>query len=145
MDAIDQHLLQLLRDDASRPLKTLAAEVSLSRSSVRDRIARLQANGVITRYTIETAEAPGTLSAICLMRLAKTPDMAAVGAASTMPEVVRCDALSGEIDLLVEIEAKDAASLNTVRDRLAALPGVLDVTTSVVLTRYVGKPSNRIK
>ena len=141
MDAIDQHLLKLLREDASRPLKTLAAEVSLSRSSVRDRIARMQASGLILRYTIETAPASGTLSAICMVRLARTPDLAVVGAVAAMPEVLRCDALSGEIDLLVEFETGDAAALNSARDRLAALPGVLEVTTSLVLTRYVAKPA----
>lgn len=136
VDAIDRHLLELLREDASRPLKTLAAEVGLSRSSVRDRIARMQAQGAIRRYTIETAPQAGTLSAICMLRLARTPDMGIVHSLTAMPEVVRCDALSGEIDLLVEIAAPDAPSLNGTRDRIAALPGVVEVTTSVVLTRY---------
>lgn len=136
MDAIDRRLLQLLREDASRPLKTLAAEVSLSRSSVRDRVARMQAQGVILRYTIETAPQDGALSAICMLRLARTPDLAVVRSVKAMPEVVRCDALSGEIDLLVEIAAADAPALNAVRDRLAALSGVVEVRTSLVLSRY---------
>lgn len=136
MDAIDQHLLELLRNDASRPLKTLAAEVSLSRSSVRDRIARMQARGIIRRYTIETGPGESDLSAVCLLRLSKTPDMTVVRSLTAMPEVSRCVALSGEIDLLVEIVTVDAASLNATRDRIAALPGVIDVTTSLVLSRY---------
>ncbi len=136
MDAIDQRLLQLLREDASRPLKTLAAQVSLSRSSVRDRIVRMQAQGIIRRYTIETSTAPLPISAVCLLRLASTPDMAVVRSLSGMPEVRRCDALSGEIDLLVEVAVADAATLNAVRDRIAALPGVTEVTTSLVLASY---------
>ncbi len=136
MDTIDRRLIELLREDASRPLKTLAAEVSLSRSSVRDRIARMLANGVIRRYTIDAAPESGTFSAICLLRLARTPDMAVVHAVSAMPEVSRCDALTGEIDLLVEIEAMAATTLNAVRDRIAALPGVTEVTTSLVLSHY---------
>lgn len=143
MDAIDQRLLELLREDASRPLKTLAAAVSLSRSSVRDRIARMQVQGIIRRYTIETAPTVLPISAICLLRLARTPDMDVVRAVSAMPEVLRCDALSGEIDLLVEAAARDAASLNQVRDRIAALPGVAEVTTSLVLARYRGDVGGR--
>jgi DNA-binding Lrp family transcriptional regulator len=136
MDVIDKRLLTLLREDASLPLKTLAAGVGLSRSSVRDRIARLQRTGVIRRYTIETATEPGTLTAICLLRLLQTPDRFVVAAVGAMPEVVRCDALSGEIDLLIEVQTGDADALNLVRDRLAAMPGVVEVTTSLVLTRY---------
>jgi DNA-binding Lrp family transcriptional regulator len=109
MDAIDRRLLDLLRADASLPLKTLGAEVALSRSSVRDRIARM----------------------------ARTPDLVVVRAVAAMPEVTRCDALSGEIDLLVEVAAADGPALNAVRDRIAALPGVLEVTTSLVLAGYM--------
>jgi len=137
MDAIDQRLIDMLREDASRPLKTLAAEVALSRSSVRDRIARLQARGIIRRYTIEVAPAVLPVSAVCLLRLERTPDMGVVRAVSAMPEVTRCDALSGEIDLLVEVAAWDGGSLNAVRDRMAALPGVAEVTTSLVLANYL--------
>jgi DNA-binding Lrp family transcriptional regulator len=80
------------------------------------------------------------LSAICLVRLARTPDNAVVRAVVAMPEVSRCDALSGEIDLLVELSTSDAPSLNAARDQIAAMPGVVEVTTSLVLTRYSAKP-----
>lgn len=136
MDAIDHRLLGLLREDSSLPLKSLAAAVSLSVSSVRERIVRLRERGVIRRYTIEVAPEVEPLTAICLLRLARTPDMDVVGTVSAMPEVARCCALAGEIDLLVEIEAEGPAAINAIRDRIAALPGVLEVTTSLVLTRY---------
>jgi Lrp/AsnC family leucine-responsive transcriptional regulator len=137
MDAIDRRLLELLREDASRPLKTLAAEVALSRSSVRDRIARLLSRGIIRRYTIEVAPEALPVAAVCLLRLARTPDLVVVRAVAAMPEVTRCEALSGEIDLLVEVAAAHGPALNAVRDRIAALPGVLEVTTSLVLADYM--------
>lgn len=136
MDAIDRRLLGLLREDASVPLKTLAAAVGLSRSSVRDRIARMQASGVIRRYTIELARAHRGAGAICTLRLARTPDPVIVAAVVSMPEVVRCDALAGDIDLLLELECPDTDTLNAVRDRIAAITGVEEVTTRVVLARY---------
>lgn len=136
MDAIDQRLLELLRQDANRPLKTLAAEVSLSRSSVRDRIARMRKSGVIRRFTIETAPTSAAVQAICLVRLVRTPDMKVVDALTADPQVARCHALSGEIDLLVEIVGQDTAAINVMRDRIAAMPGVDEVTTSLILARY---------
>lgn len=136
MDDIDRRLLALLRDDASRPLKTLAAAVALSRSSVRERIARLQTRGVIRRYTIDIAPEMPMIAALCQLRLSRTPDPAVVAAVCAMPAVTRCDGLSGEIDLQLELQATDTASLNAARDAIAALPGVLEVTTSLVLARY---------
>jgi Lrp/AsnC family transcriptional regulator, leucine-responsive regulatory protein len=135
MDAIDHRLLQLLREDASRPLKTLAAEVSLSRSSVRDRIARMEADGTIRGYTIVTAPADGALRAILLVRLLRTPDPDVVRAVVSAPEVARCYSLSGDIDLMVELVADGTAAINAARDRIADLPGVTAVVTSLVLNR----------
>lgn len=133
MDDIDRRLLQLLREDASRPLKTLAADVSLSRSSVRDRIARMQADGTIRRYTIDTALPRDGIAAVLMLRLARTPDPRVVRAVVDTPEVQRCRSLSGEIDLLVDLLAPDVAAINRVRDRLAQLPGVVDAVTAFVL------------
>lgn len=132
MDDVDRRLLALLRDDASRPLKALAAEVKLSRSSVRDRIARLQADGVIRRFTIEVA--PFTqATAILRIRLNKTPDPAVVGAIVSRSDVVRCYSLSGDIDLFVEIAGANVADINRTRDQVAQLSGIVDVETSFVL------------
>lgn len=125
----------MLQEDASLPLKTLAAAVSLSRSSVRERIVRMQSSGVIRRYTVELAQLGDGLTAILLLRLARTPDPEIVRAVVSTPEVVRCYSLSGDIDLLVELAGRDTADLNQSRDRIALLPGVVDVVTSFVLKR----------
>ncbi|MDH5822851.1 Lrp/AsnC family transcriptional regulator [Luteimonas sp. RD2P54] len=135
MDDIDRRLLVLLREDASRPLKTLAAAVSLSRSSVRDRIARMEADGTIRRYTIELAPPAGALHAILLVRLQRTPDPAVVAAITAAAEVERCYSLAGEIDLLVELAGPDASAVNRARDRIAVLSGVASVVTALVLNR----------
>jgi DNA-binding Lrp family transcriptional regulator len=132
MDDVDRRLIALLRDDASRPLKSLAAEVNLSRSSVRDRIARMQADGVIRRFTIEVAPA-AQATAILRIRLHKTPDPAVVNAVVSRTDVVRCYSLSGDIDLFVEIGGTSVADINRTRDEVAQLSGIADVETSFVL------------
>lgn len=135
MDDLDRRLIGLLQQDASRPLKTLAAEVGLARSSVRERIERMEKAGVIRRYTIDVA-APGEgPSAVLMVRLAQTPLPAAVDAIVAMPEVFRCRSLSGDIDLLVEVAGADIAEINRIRDRVAGVRGVVDVMTSFVLNR----------
>jgi Lrp/AsnC family transcriptional regulator, leucine-responsive regulatory protein len=133
MDAIDRRILQLLQEDASRPLKALAAEVDLSQSSVRERIARLRARGIIRRFTVELG--PSAISAIVMVRLVRTPSPVIVRRIVGMPEVVRCFSLSGAIDLLVEVAGASVADINRVRDLIAGEPGVADVETSFVLNQ----------
>jgi Lrp/AsnC family transcriptional regulator, leucine-responsive regulatory protein len=135
MDDIDRRILELLQEDASRPIKVLASEVALSRSSVRERIARLQANGVIRRYTVELAPPQGGITAVVMVRLVRTPSPAIVKRIVGMPEVVRCFSLSGTIDLLVEVSGAEVADINRVRDLISSDAGVADVETSFVLNR----------
>lgn len=134
MDAIDRHIVEMLRDNARLPLKSIAASVGLARSSVRERLTKLEAAGTISGYHARIVNESG-ISAILQLRLARTPSPDIVAAVTGMAEVARCYSLSGDIDLLVEIEAADAALLNDARDRIALIVGVEDTTTALILKR----------
>jgi DNA-binding Lrp family transcriptional regulator len=128
MDAIDMQIVTLLRTNARMPLKTLAAKVELARSTVRERLVRLEKGGVILGYHARVADVD-RLSALLQLKLAKTPAPRTVAAIVAMPEVCRCYSLSGDV------EARTTAQLNATRDRIATLPEVVDVTTSLILNR----------
>jgi Lrp/AsnC family transcriptional regulator, leucine-responsive regulatory protein len=134
MDTIDMHIVSLLRTNARMPLKTIAAKVELARSTVRERLVKLEASGVILGYHARIADAD-RLSALLQLKLAKTPAPRTVAAITAMPEVLRCYSLSGDIDLSVEIEARTTTQLNAARDRIATLPDVVDVVTALILKR----------
>jgi len=134
MDAIDRKIVKLLRANARLPLKSIAATVDLARSSVRERLSKLEASGEILGYHARVADA-GTLSAMLHLTLARTPAPPTVAAIVGMSEVRRCYSLSGEIDLAVEIEAPDSTLLNAARDRIATLPDVVEVVTALILKR----------
>ena len=108
--------------------------MGLSASSVRERIERLKATGVIRRFTIEVA-VDGEVRAILQLRLHRTPDPEVVHAVCNEPHALRCYSLSGPIDLLVELAAPSVVEINAARDRIASLPGVASVETSLVLNR----------
>ena len=136
MDNIDIKIIGLLRENARMPLKTLAAEVGLARSTARDRIDKLERAGIIRGYRADVAEsAVGTqaIRAFLLLRLTMTPATDALKRISAMRRVRRFYSVSGDIDLIVEIDAATMLELNEVRDTIARLPQVADVTTAPVL------------
>ncbi len=135
MDAVDLQIIQIMREDARLPLKTIAGKVGLARSSVRSRIDRLEAMGVIRGYSARVANIPPVVGAVLCVSLRQTPDPATVAALVQMPEVRRCLSLAGEIDLLVELAAGDVRELNDARDRIASLASVARVTTSLIPNR----------
>ena len=53
LDETDVHILELLVADARRPYSDIADEVDLSPPAVSDRIERLEASGVIRRFTLD--------------------------------------------------------------------------------------------
>lgn len=134
MDAIDRQIVAMLRGNARLPLKSLAATVGLARSSVRERLSKLETAGTIAGYHARIVD-DAAIAAILQLRLARTPSPDIVAAVTGMAEVARCYSLSGEIDLLVEIEAADAAGLNAARDRIALIAGIEDTTTALILKR----------
>jgi DNA-binding Lrp family transcriptional regulator len=135
MDAKDHAILELLRDNARLPLKTIAGAVGLASSSVRERMARLEDSGLIVGYGARLGlTAPG-VSAILLARLKATPDRGAVADLVAMPAVRRCWSVAGEIDLILEIWGADMNALNLARDAIVTHEGVKAVTTAPVLLR----------
>jgi DNA-binding Lrp family transcriptional regulator len=135
MDDIDKKIISLLREDARLPLKTLAASVGLARSTARDRIDKLERAGIIRGYHAHVVESAATsaIRAFLLLRLTITPARDALKRISAMKRVKRFYSVSGDIDLIVEIEAGTMLDLNETRDAIAALPQVADVTTAPVL------------
>jgi DNA-binding Lrp family transcriptional regulator len=52
MDDTDRQLLSLLRDNARASVASLAKVLRVSRGTVQNRLARLEADGTITGYTV---------------------------------------------------------------------------------------------
>ena len=135
LDDINRRLIELLKGDARLPLKTLAAEVGLARSSVRERIDRMESAGIIRGYHADIApEALGAaLQAHLLVKLAKTPARDTVTRITRLAGISACASLTGDTDLIVTVSVADTEALNRLRDTIATLPHVADLTTAIVL------------
>jgi Lrp/AsnC family transcriptional regulator, leucine-responsive regulatory protein len=137
LDDKDRRILDLLRQDARLPLKTLATKVGLARSSLRDRLHRLEEDGIIRGYRAEIAESVSGVAAYLFVRLKRTPAPDLIEALRAMPAVRSCVSLTGDVDLLVELSAAGTDNLNAARDRISGHDSVADLTTSIVLNRNI--------
>jgi DNA-binding Lrp family transcriptional regulator len=136
MDEKNHQILRLLQQNARLPLKTLAGKVGLARSSVRERIARMEAEGIILGYKadVQPDHREGqAVRALLMIRLGRTPARETVSRITALPAVRRCLSVSGDLDLVVEIESGVMSGLNVARDEIALMPDVADVTTAIVL------------
>jgi DNA-binding Lrp family transcriptional regulator len=134
LDDTDRKLIALLQDNARLSAVQLAKAVGLSRSTVQERLARLEASGVIAQYTVRLGSTGEPLRAWLLLRYAEGFSCDDVMPLLTdLPQVQACHSVAGETDLLVLVQADTPSMLSDVREAIAGFKGVDDVTTLPVL------------
>lgn len=139
MDDKDKLLLDLLRRDARRPVVALARDLGLSRTATQDRLGKLQASGAIARFTIVEGQGEARDCAYLLVKLDPGFRCAQiVPRFRNVPGVEAIDSLAGPYDMIVRVSAGHIEGIEKVRTELVQIPGVAEVTTHIVLERWVG-------
>jgi DNA-binding Lrp family transcriptional regulator len=108
---------------------------------LRDRLARLEEEGIIRGYRADIAPDAAGVGAYLLLRLKRTPALDVIAALKQIPEVVSCSSVAGDIDLVVHLQAETIDRLNARRDEIARHPMVADLTTSIILRWDIGGDS----
>lgn len=135
LDETDQKLIRLLRHDARRGISDLAAELGLSRATVRARIERLERSGEILGYTVilraETIEMP--VRGLTLIEVEGRATARVIDALSGFPEVGAVHTTNGKWDLVAELATDSLSSLDAVLRRIRLIPGITSSETNLLL------------
>jgi Lrp/AsnC family transcriptional regulator for asnA, asnC and gidA len=128
MDMLDQRIVDALVEDGRRPFVRIAADLGVSEASVRQRVARLVADGVMQIMAVTNPLKLG-YEVVCMFGLrvegARLRD--ATAALERLSEVTYLVACTGRFDLLVEVVCRDNRHLlDFVAGELARVPGVRD-------------------
>lgn len=140
MDAVDRKLLDALRSNARATYAELARTVGLSAPAAHERVAKLEASGVITGYHAAVkpeAVGFGTTALIGIF-ITDSADIDEITAAlGDLRDVEDCWFVAGEETFVVKVRVADVSALEvTIRD-LNAIRGVARTRTTVVLsTRF---------
>ena len=135
LDAVDQALIALLQDNARLSLVVLAKAVGLSRSAVQERLQRLERSGVIAGYTLRlgAGDAAGWQAWLMLSYADGFSCDDVMPLLAELPQVRLCHSVTGEVDLMVLVQTTAPNELARLRERIAQMKGVDDVTTVPVL------------
>ncbi|GGO96494.1 Lrp/AsnC family transcriptional regulator [Wenjunlia tyrosinilytica] len=143
LDDIDKQILDELTRNARIPHAELADRVLLSRNAVRQRVERLERDGHIQGYTIVPGEGDRAAAPVAAMIFVHRHDRVRGGdvimALRRMPDIVTCDVMSGELDLVLRVETARPDRIQEIWSEISALPGVRDTVTSVVLSTLIGR------
>ena len=112
LDATDKAILNLLQDDATLPLKTVAEYVHVSIATAQRRIQALIDNGVITKQVaiVNPNKVGYGLTAVVMIEMARSNTSMQHRFERLMnaqPQVMSCYEVSGDADFMLMINAKN--------------------------------------
>lgn len=136
-DSIDRSIIKELQRNARQSTSTIAARLNVARSTVHERIARMERDRVITGYSVVLSRNPAEdgVQALMLLQIRQQDTRKILAKLANFAEIRVCLSISGEFDLFVSIEAPMVEDLDVLVDEIAEIPGVLRTTTHVVFGR----------
>src|SRR4051795_8675607 len=134
LDSIDLRLLEELQKDADRPNVELARIVALPPAATLHRVRRLKESGIVSGIVarLDSGTAGFALQVYVSVTLERHDDAAHrrfSQAVRAMPEVISADWVTGEIDAMLMVVAREVAELQRVLVRLSTRGGAQRVTT----------------
>ncbi len=135
MDDQDRKLLTLLRHNGRRSISDLAAELGLSRATVRARMERLESSGDILGYTV-ILRADAIAMPVRGIMLIEVEGRAADRIVDTLggfPQISAVHTTNGKWDLVVELGTDSLTDLDAVLRRIRLIPGITASETSLLL------------
>lgn len=136
LDDTDRRLLALLREDARISTAALARKLEVARTTVLERMKRLQRDGIVAGYTVRLhSKVQGRMLRVhVLLSVDPRQGEAVVAALRAIPQVRAVFAISGAFDSLVFVEGETTEEIDGVLDAIGTLPGVGKTQSSLVLS-----------
>ncbi|KZL21049.1 Leucine-responsive regulatory protein [Pseudovibrio axinellae] len=136
-DELDRKLIAILQGNAREPVSSIARRLDVARSTVQERIARLERKGIIIGYTaiLGDQQDEKRVQALVMLSVAQQRSRELITQLESYPEIRSCLTISGEFDLCLIVEPDRLEELDAVLDEIAAIPGVERTRSSIVLTK----------
>lgn len=134
-DDLDRRILALLHDDARLPVASLAAALGISRTTVRARMERMEANGTISGYGVRLGgtDDTDTIRAIAMIEVEGRVTDRVARALSGLPQVRALYSTNGRWDLVAEIETASLPEFDEALRSIRLIEGVSLTETSILL------------
>ncbi len=136
IDGKDRDLLALLSANSRESTANLARKLGMSRTTVTNRIERLEKRGIITGYTVQFSDDYERGQIQAHVMISSDPKSAAkiVSALKKIPAVQALHAVNGVYEMLAMVSAESTQHLDQVLDQIGNTDGITKTTSSIVLS-----------
>ncbi|MBR0645346.1 Lrp/AsnC family transcriptional regulator [Plastoroseomonas hellenica] len=135
MDALDEKLVTLLRQNGRRSVSDIAAALNISRATVRARMERMEKAGDIIGYTVilRADAVEQRIRGIMLIEIEGHAAERVIKALGGFPEVSAIHTTNGRWDLVVEMGTAGLTEFDDVLRRIRLIPGITGSETNLLL------------
>ncbi|MBN2878085.1 MAG: Lrp/AsnC family transcriptional regulator [Clostridia bacterium] len=144
MDSIDIQIVNILQENSRTSIKQISEKVMLSAPSVKERINKMTASGLIREFTtvLEPAMMGKTLTAFMFLTL-KRPDenQKFLDFINDEPEILACHYLTGDFDYMVQIVTSNSKRLEELLSKVKLTHEVARTRTVIALSTIKEKHS----
>jgi len=123
MDKYDRMLLGALLDNGRATFAQLARLVNLSAPAVAERVAKLEASGVITGYAakVDLEKIGLPIQCVIELRLASHGNQQAYDELARIPELTECHRVTGDPCVIMQAAVGSMAELEALINRVSQL------------------------
>ena len=136
MDELDNGLVALLRRNARASLSELAADLNVTRATIRTRLDRLVQSGQIAGFTVQTRAdvAPNPVRGLMMLEIAGRGAERIIRSLRAIGAVSAVHTTNGSWDLIVEIGTETLEDFDEILTRIRKLDGINRSETNLLLT-----------
>lgn len=135
VDETDRIIISFLQRDSRTPAAEIAKRLSLSETTVRNRIRKLADSGVIKRFTVnlDLAKLGKRITAFIMINTTKG-QLAVSQELNSIAEAIEVYSVTGEFDFAVKVVCESPSELERIIEKIRARASVERTTTFIVLS-----------
>lgn len=132
----DEELLTLLRADSRESVAALARKLGLSRTTVQDRLRRLEDSGIIAAYSIKLSREMelGGMRAFVTLSIEPRRQVEVARTLVRFPQIEMLHTVSGKFDLIAQVKTVSSERMDNLIDEIGQIAGITRIETSVILS-----------
>jgi len=136
IDGKDKELIALLSANSRESTSNLARMLGMSRTTVTNRVERLEKRGIITGYTVQFSEEyeRGQIQAHVMVSSDPKSASQIVRSLRKIPAVRALHAVNGLYEMVAIVSAESTQHLDEVLDQIGNTKGINKTTSSIILS-----------
>jgi len=131
----DESLIGLLKINAREPVASLARKLGVSRSTVQDRLKRLETSGVIAGYQVRLNNKNSSgLQAFVEITVEPALLAGVLGELKSIANIETIHTVSGKFDLIAVVRASTAELIDELLDKIGTIAGISRTSSAIILS-----------